>query len=235
MRRTAMATVFVLMLTCASLAQAQMYCTPPVLGDVTIAEETAGFSVDATYPVLCSSPATRMLRDRVTDFLASFKLAFPEHDLSEYPRKYQATTDYSVWTAANGRLVSVKLDVSVFTGGAHPNHWPETMVFDLTDGSRIGLGDVFINPRAALTELAPTVRNVLAGTLGDMFSPEMLSRGTAPRPDNYGDFILNNQGIAFFFAPYQVAPYAAGEQAVTLPWESVLPLLRQDFLKKIRL
>lgn len=237
MRRALLAPVFVLILALAALASpatAQMYCIPPVLGGVAIAEETTGFSVNVKYPVLCSAEASRAIRDHVTDFLSKFKLQFPEHDLKDYPHKHQIMTDYSIWTAADGRFASVKLDVMVFTGGAHPNSWPDTMVFDLTDGHRIGLDEVFTDPRRALAELAPVVRDALALTLGSMLQPDMLVSGTFPEPLNYEDFILNDEGIAFFFAPYQVAPYAAGEQVVTIPWSHLAPLLKPQFASMIR-
>jgi len=234
MRRILLAPVFVLFLALASPALAQMYCIPPALGGVTIAEETAGFSVNVKYPVLCSAEATRTIRDHVTGVLSEFKLEFPEHDLRDYPHKHQIITDFSIWTAGDGRLTSVKLDVMVFTGGAHPNSWPDTMVFDLADGHRLGLEEVFADPQRALTELAPTVRDVLADTLGQMLQPDMLASGTAPEAGNYKAFVLNDEGIAFFFAPYQVAPYAAGEQVVTIPWDHAAPLLKPEFSDMIR-
>ncbi len=204
---------------------AQTVCAPAVLSSIEIKEETAGYSIELEYPVLCSPAASRVVRDYVTRSLGDFKADFPEHDLREYPHKHQMITQYSMWRAGSGRYASVKLQVMVYTGGAHPNHWPVTWVFDMTDGHVVTLSDVFTDEVAALATITPMVREVLQQSLGEMAVPSMLEPGTTPQAENYADFILNTEGIAFFFAPYQVAPYAAGQQVVTIPWERVADLL----------
>jgi len=203
-------------------------CAPAVLSSVSIIEETAGYSIDIIYPVLCAPEATRIIRDHVTRSLSDFKMQFPEHDLTDYRHKHQMMTDAAVWTAAEGRLASVKLQVMVFTGGAHPNNWPETWVFDMTDGHALDLGDIFINERDALIAIAPMVRKVLIDALGEMYLSDMLDSGTTPTSTNYEDFILDDVGVVFFFAPYQVAPYAAGQQVVTIPYEQLAELLTPE-------
>lgn len=229
MRLTGFVPIFLLLLATAALADPPSPCVPPVLGQVHIVEETAGFSVDIEYPALCSLAATRIIRDHVTRLLADFKLVFPEHDLTEYRYKHELTVDFSVWITDNRRLASVKLDVNHFTGGAHPNHYPETMIFDLTNGKLLQIGDIFTSPEVALLKLAPSIRTTLNTSLGDMTLPDMVESGTTATLQNYEDFILYKEGMAFFFAPYQVGPYAAGEQVVTVPWERLDPLLKENF------
>lgn len=209
-------------------------CTPAVLDAVQIVEDTPGFAVDIDYPVLCAAPANRVIRDYVTTVLADFKKDFPEHDRSAYPHKHTMDVRYAAWTALGERVVSVKLHTTVFSGGAHPNNWPETWVFDLGDGHPLALDDIFVNVRDALAVIAPMVRETLAASLGRMNQPDMLADGTLPTAANYQDFILTDEGVAFFFAPYQVAPYAAGEQVVTLPYATLGELLRPAILAAIK-
>jgi len=170
-----------------------------------------------------------MLRDHVTGELAGFKLDFPDHDLTEFPHKYEMIVQYKTRTAAHGRLISVKLHTMVYSGGAHPNNWPETWVFDLTDGHRLTLAYVFGNVNEALIAIAPGVRESLRASLGEMVLDDMLLPGTMPTQENFRDFIITDTGLTFFFAPYQVAPYAAGEQAVAVPWEQCRPFLAPSF------
>jgi len=203
-------------------------CTPIFLDDIQIEEETAGYIIGINYPVLCSADATRTIRDHVTRSLSDFKKDFPEHDLRDYPVKHEMIVEHAIWPAGNGRLASVKLQVMVYTGGAHPNHWPVTWVFDMTDGEALDLDDIFINEQDALIEIAPMVREVLIAKLGQMYLPDMLDDGTTPVVSNYDDFILNDEGIVFYFAPYQVAPYAAGQQMVTIPYGDVKELLTAE-------
>ena len=228
-RGTALLVLFTFMI-CSPVSAGQplKMCAPAVLSEIHISQETAGYSIDIKYPVLCVPKASRTIRDYVTNSLSAFKMYFPEHDLTAYRHKHQMITEYEVWVAGRGRLASVKLQEMVYTGGAHPNNWPVTWVFDMTDGRVLDLDDIFISKRDALIELAQIVREVLAKTLGDMHVSEMLDSGTGPTVKNYDDFILNEDGVVFFFAPYQVAPYAAGQQVVTIPYARLDELLKPE-------
>lgn len=208
-------------------------CSPAELGNVHVGEETARFVIDMDYPVLCRADATRALRDHVCKALSEFKREFQE-DESLFRHKYEMFVRYKTWTAARGRLVSVKLHTMVYTGGAHPNNWPETWIFDMDTGRRLGLGDVFADPAEALAQIAPKVREDLRTTLGEMALDIMLDPGTAPTTENYSEFVLTDQGITFLFAPYRVAPYAAGEQAVSLSYEELAPLLAPALREMLR-
>ena len=116
----------------------------------------------------------------------------------------------------------------IYTGGAHPNNWPVTWIFDMADGHVLDLDDIFISKRDALIELALIVREVLTESLGDMYLLDMLEDGTIPAARNFNDFVLNDEGVVFFFAPYQVAPYAAGQQVVTVPYDWLDELLKPE-------
>jgi len=209
-------------------------CSPPVLGAVTIAEQTPGFQVDAEYPVLCRTNPTRTVRDYVSGTIHEFKQTDPDHDLRHFPHPYELITRYAVWPVSGGRYVSVKLHVMVYTGGAHPNNWPMTWVFDMADGSGITLDRLFPNREAALAKVSPLCREVLSESLGGMLVPDMLDAGLVPTADNFSRFILTGEGVAFFFGPYQVAPYAAGEQVVTIPYENLDGFLAPDIAAATR-
>jgi len=222
-----------LAIACAAAASAQPCCAPPVLGEVRIVEQTPGFSVDAAYPVPCAPAAARALRDRVTASINDFKQTDPEHDLTDFPHRYEMIVQPQTWTAARGRLLSVRLHTMVYTGGAHPNNWPETWVFDLADGRGLALADVFRDPDATLRALAPRVRDSLRAVLGDMSLDDMLLPGTEPTRENYADFVIDDDALTFFFAPYQVAPYAAGEQQVRLPLAELREWLAPSFIERL--
>lgn len=214
-------------------ALAQSVCAPIVLSSINIREETAGYVIGMEYPVLCQPEARHIIRDEMTKTLGEFKADFPEHDLTAYPRKHEMLSEYEVWKAGHGRYASVKIQVMVYTGGAHPIHWPMTWVFDMTDGRVLGLEDIFNDVGAALGRIAPMVRDVLKAKLGEMAFPDMLDPGTAPTEENYRFFIITEEGVAFFFSHYQVAPYVAGQQVVTIPWEQLDGVLTPTMLKRV--
>nr|WP_321258168.1 DUF3298 domain-containing protein [uncultured Pseudodesulfovibrio sp.] len=203
-----------------ALLMAGTKCTPLVLSEIHVEEETAGFIVDTRYPVLCAKTANRTLRDWVGHRLFDFKKFDPDHDLSEFPHKYEMTMNYSVWPAASERFASVKLDVDVYSGGAHPNHWPMTWVFDMTNGTTITLEELFTDMDTALPAVSSMCRAVLLRTLGPELK-DMIFSGTKPLEENFSRYILNDQGIIFIFPHYQVAPYSSGEQVVTIPYAHI--------------
>ena len=217
----------------ASPPRAAPPCSPPVLGAVTIQEQTPGFKVDAEYPVLCRAEPNRAVRDYVSGTVHEFKKTDPDHDLRHFPHPYELITRYAVWPAMEGRYASVKVHVMAYTGGAHPNNWPMTWVFDMADGSEITLDRLFPDQEAALARVSGLCREVLSASLGGMLVPDMLDAGVAPTPDNFSRFALTGEGVAFFFAPYQVAPYAAGEQVVTIPYDHLGGLLASDIAAAI--
>lgn len=197
------------------------FCAPTMLGQVAIREETAGHLIDMRYPVLCDADATATIRDDMTATLARFKAIDPEHDQSEFPHKYSMESEYSVWSAGAGRLGSVKIQIFEYTGGAHGMYWPETWVFNMADGEPLALDEILLDPQDALQMISAHVRTVLRSSLGNMFVPEMLQDGTRPTLSNFANYILSDEGMTFFFSPYQVAPFAAGESAVPLPWSMI--------------
>lgn len=211
-------------------------CSPIVLSTISIQEETLGFSVDAEYPVLCAPVSSQIIRDQVGFRIFDFKKLEPEHDLTDFPHKYWLKTRYAVWPAANGRIASVKLDVSVYTGGAHGNHWPMTWVFDLLEDKPIQIDEIFIDLVTGLSAVSRLVRKPLRSSLGEMYVPDLLEAGIAPMDRNFSNFILTKEGVAFYFAPYQVGPFAAGEHVVTIPYKHLEPFFTdglKDILKTV--
>ncbi len=223
MRTATLLMTFFLLLSPAA-AMAQSPCSPLVLSSTVIHEETLGFDVDIEYPTLCCPQANQIVRDWVSSLITDFKSLDPDHDLTDFPHKYELYVRYAVWPA-HGPLASVKLDISVYTGGAHGNHWPMTWVFDVGSDRCVLIGEVFDNLDAALPEIARLVREPLSRSLGEMYVPDMLEQGIEPKKENFSRFVLTDEGVAFFFAPYQVGPFAAGEQVVTIPYSNLDHLL----------
>ena len=205
-------------------------CKPLLVSQSRIQEETQGFRIDVEFPILCEPDATGAISEEMHSMVNDFKNMAPEHDRTQFPHRYELTADYAVWPAASGRIASVKMQTAFYTGGAHHNYGALAWVFDLADGTVLELNDIFMDPETALGDIADMTRDALSRSLGPMLAPDMLAVGTEPVVENYSIFILNDEGVAFFFPPYQVAPFAAGEQAVTLPYASVRDHLTPQLL-----
>jgi hypothetical protein len=115
-------------------------------------------------------------------------------------------------------ILSIVLDVTVFyAGAAHPGHYAITLVWDAERGRALTPDDLFREgsgwPEVVSREVIP----VLQRDLGEMADPAWIAEGAGPVPENFTRWALVEDGLIVFFDPYQVAPYAAGPQVVTIP------------------
>mgnify|MGYP000617893958 FL=1 len=130
--------------------------------------------------------------------------------------------DYQVYPAPKGR-VSVVLEWSEYTGGAHPNSFYETLVFNLATGKEEKLADLFVPGVDYLKTLSDlsiaelTRRNDLV----DFTDSNWITDGAGPKADNFAASYLSDSGLVVIFGPYQVAAYAAGPSEVVIPYSAL--------------
>ncbi len=139
---------------------------------------------------------------------------------------YSHAVNWSVVTDLPGWL-SLTASVTSFTGGAHPNHWSQALLWDKTaDQSRVAT-DLFAS-RAAL---AKAIRDPFCKALNRERAER---RGEPVLPDSDDPFdqcidptastvILGSSNqqqfdrIGILVAPYEAGPYAEGDYEITLP------------------
>ncbi len=123
--------------------------------------------------------------------------------------------------SSTGRLQSVILDGYQSLGGAHGLPFNRTYVFDIEDGNFISWKDLFEPNTNPLEQFATYSRKELSTRefVGD--DKEWLEEGSAPIADNYQNIFVSDEGLTIIFSAYQVAPYVAGPQEVTIPWSEL--------------
>jgi hypothetical protein len=115
-------------------------------------------------------------------------------------------------------IVSVVVDVSVYyAGAAHPGHYAITVVWDEETGRALTHEDLFRRGSGWEEVLSRASIAALEADLGEMADPDWIAEGAGPLAENFSRWALTEEGLVLFFDPYQVAPYAAGPQAVTIP------------------
>ncbi|MEK7108977.1 MAG: RsiV family protein, partial [Patescibacteria group bacterium] len=141
----------------------------------------------------------------------------------EFP-KTQTSAHY------NSFLYSIYQD----TGGAHPNGYFVTFVFDQfkPTGVPLKLSDLFkpgADYLARLSQAAtPQVRQQVSERLGSDAVPAIFDEGLKPAEENFQNFTVDGDSLHIFFPPYQVAPYAAGTFDITIPLSSLGDILAPD-------
>lgn len=122
-------------------------------------------------------------------------------------------------------LLSLILDVSVYyAGAAHPGHYAITLVWDAERGRALRAAELFIEGVDWPGALSRVAVPALERDLGEMADVAWIAEGAGPSARNFERWALVEDGLLVLFDPYQVAPYAAGPQAVTIPREALADL-----------
>lgn len=117
----------------------------------------------------------------------------------------------------DGRYFSFYQDYYIFTGGAHGMPYRTGYTFDLQTGEELFLDDIISNSEEELKEIVTEYfTDYMAGMPGGFWedAPEYVAENT----DFESLFYLTEEGIVFYFGPYELACYAAGFQQVTIPY-----------------
>ena len=103
---------------------------------------------------------------------------------------------------------------------AHGSYQIETMSYRTGDDKELTLPELFDPGTDVYRVLSGLSRWMLihTGQLGDYTNEKWIETGTEPIPENFSAFLIRPEGLELIFAPYQVGPWALGEQRITLPW-----------------
>lgn len=167
-------------------------------------------------------------------------------DLGDLPadirnRPWEAERSYGQSALIADRYVSVIRSDYNYTGGAHPYHAGDTLLWDKRDGKMISIRPFF-------TELADNgpamtaIRNAVVADLKvekkkrDNDNPDMsLVDALEPKLLKIGPVSLTpstvsgkSSGLTFHYSPYAVGSYAEGEYTAFVPWPLLKPYLTPE-------
>lgn len=163
-----------------------------------------------------------------------------EKDGFPWPAPYQYSVDVRVVGSAP-RLLSLAREWSEYTGGAHPNHGTEGIIWDLDAGRKVEIGGLFRGGPATLDRLT---RNSYCSALD---AERKKRRGAAEMGGaedpfwacpKYAELQIIPQGAArgaltilrFHADPYTAGPYAEGDYDIELPvTASILAALKPEY------
>lgn len=196
-----------------------------------IKEETSTLIVDAVYPITGNAPVDLELKQFVQQNIDDFKKEAPS---IEPGSNYSQNSIYITFTRSKlfnqDKYQSFKFDISTYTGGAHPNTAALTMTFKMPEGTRVKLADLFTPDVNYLKNLSTISRESLKEQLQDMDNGS-IDIGTEASEGNFASWTLDGENLLLHFDPYQVAPYAAGPQLVTIKLADLGNILLPEFQK----
>lgn len=130
---------------------------------------------------------------------------------------------------AGSKALTVKFETYAYTGGAHPNSSLSFYTFDRESGRMLTLSDMIADTTALLGVLEQAFRqqqNLLPKTNLEE-QGYFLRDGRFFLPANVG---TSREGMVFYYNPYEIAAYAVGPIQVTVPYEKLNGILRDDWL-----
>jgi hypothetical protein len=188
------------------------------------------YIIDVSYPQFQSAVAGGLnesinkiiYEQKVLSTINDFKDEVSSYQDEDFDLNYFLTIDYSVvMYDENG--ISLYLDIYPYLGGAHGMLYFETINFNLAKMSLVDLGDLFADGYDYLSMISDYCREDLTRQINDRdFEPDMqwLEEGTDPgNTDNFINFLVTPSELIIKFPAYQIAPYAAGDFTVSIPYE----------------
>lgn len=167
-------------------------------------------------------------RRKVVDSVKENLELFEEEELhwmADFSQPYSMTF---VINGSNGitylddNYVCIRTDGYEYSGGAHGMPYRDYFVFDRKSGARLSLADIVENPVEELQAMVGKAFRKLAEETSFSFeAPEELEFIVSDSISYETPFFLTEEGIAFFYTPYEIAPYAAGFPEVVIPYEEL--------------
>lgn len=197
----------------------------------TLAEEQQrpNYFVFSNYPYLAGGTSAettfafnQAVEGQLFQQLALFKIDLASFRSESFGFVHPSTflSGFQIHTATRS-LVSLEMNLSVYhAGAAHPLPSTFTVTFSLETGQPLTLANLFVPGSAYLDRLAELAAGQLRerGTL-------LYDEGIAPTAENFAHWVVTPHGLTLIFDVYQVSPYAAGIQRVTIPFDQLSGML----------
>ena len=147
----------------------------------------------------------RKLNKRIKYIINKYSREIKNTSFDDNYHIYTLYIDYKEYKYKD--YISLVFYSELFLGGAHPNHYIDTVIYNTKNNSFININD-----------LINILRNKV---LSNSDVKEMLMDGTSPKTDNFKRLALTDEGIIIFFERYQIAPYYFGDYNILIPYSKL--------------
>lgn len=167
-----------------------------------------------------------MIKQEIYGFKKSIEDIHKE-SVSMHPTafKYSASSNFNYEIVDN--ILSIKVNLTQFTGGAHPMVFIRTYNFDLNNGNALKISDIFNKEGNIIykNKIDDIILNKMKETPDNYFVDEF--KGI----DENIQFYLNKDNIIIVFQLYEIAPYTAGIPEFKIPYSEFKDNLKINNLK----
>jgi hypothetical protein len=202
-------------------------------GQWVASKDAATFTLEATIPIV-NDDIDEINKATAEQLARQFTLNMSER-LAELPEGVTGTGAWVLQGEASyyeDRLVSIALiQYTYLPGSAHGSYLIQTTTYDLATNQALTLPDLFKEGADVYEQLSRISYWMLldSGQLGEYADPQWISAGTEPTAENFSAFMVQPEGLLIIFAPYQIGPWALGEQRLLIPWSRLAPILNPEY------
>ena len=184
------------------------------------------YSIDAKSPSTGIKRLDAVLQSKADGIISRFRWD-AESNINDFWTGSAAwyALDISYTTVNTWSITSVLMETYEMLGGAHGNS--ATYSFNYNQKTRRLISVTHMVPKKKFSVIEKNVRAELTKKLEWTGNIDFITDGTSSKKlANYRVFAIHTDttgrinSITFYFDPYQVAPYAAGRQSVTLSYPS---------------
>lgn len=187
--------------------------------------QPTSYQITIQTPTLTGSddPRAKKFNDEVNAIIAKAVVDFKNNLAQMQPSPLSVSSTFDVryeLLSPPGNIFSIKLNTEGYiSGAAHPYHLSYTFNYDLEQGKDISFSSLFlpgVDSLGAISQYCIAQLKTRDIGFGDIFA-----QGAEPTSDNYKNWNITPDGLVITFDEYQVAPYAAGPQTVTVPYSEL--------------
>jgi hypothetical protein len=153
-----------------------------------------------------------------------------QKEFRDSPQSWEIESATSVIYNKNS-IVSLQSNTYSYLGGAHPNELVLYANFNSENGKRINLSDLFkdenIPELNTISEKIFRKEKELSAEANLEEAGFWFKENKFALNDNFG---IKDDGLMFYFNPYEIAPYSMGPTEILIPYDEIKNIIKEDGL-----
>lgn len=124
--------------------------------------------------------------------------------------------------------------IQKYVGGAHYERIDKSYIYSKKYKKYLTIND-FVEGKENMQKLSLMIKHKIYGISYDKeieLTKEEIENSTTPNLDNYEHFYFNDEGITIIFVPMKIFGWSEGETKVTISWENINDLLKEEYKNK---
>ncbi|MEG0873201.1 MAG: RsiV family protein [Clostridia bacterium] len=185
-----------------------------------IKEDNEKYSIQIYYPITNYEELNKEVNENIQEYIKQLKQYYQSHN-TQINEKFILNAKFDKYLYGDYISFVFFLDIDVL--GVHPIHDIFTITYDTKVNKIVKIEDLVDKNKNILSILSKYTYNSLKENekIKQYNSIDMLKQGTDKKLENFEDFVFDREGLKIYFENYTVAPYAAGEFFVIVPYDKL--------------